>query len=136
MKPRDEVKRDLIQQWIAKAEVDLGVAQHLLAEGIYFDALGFHAQQAAEKYLKALLCAMQVEFPKTHDLEDLLDLIGTKKPELTATLEEIVTLNDYGVDIRYPGDHYELTLAEARKAVEHAEKTKTSILPEINMLAS
>ena len=60
MKPPEEVKRDLVRQWLTKAENDLGVARHLAAESGYFTAVAFHAQQAAEKYLKAFLVEHQV----------------------------------------------------------------------------
>jgi hypothetical protein len=58
MKPPDAIRRELVAQWLARAEEDLGVARHLLAERLpYYTAIGFHAQQAAEKYVKAFLVA-------------------------------------------------------------------------------
>jgi hypothetical protein len=76
MKPPDEIRREIVAQWVARADEDLSVARHLLAEKLpYHGAIGFHAQQAAEKLLKAYLVAHQVEFPETHGLGRLLDLI-------------------------------------------------------------
>ena len=59
-----------------RANEDLSLARHLLSEGIYLRAVGFHAQQAAEKYLKAFLILRQVDFPKTHAMGKLLDYIA------------------------------------------------------------
>ena len=54
MKPPDEVRQDLVQRWLKKAEEDLAVANLLLADDApYYAAIGFHAQQAAEKFIEA-----------------------------------------------------------------------------------
>jgi len=56
MRPPEQVKRELIQQWLTKAEEDFSVVEYLLSEDTaYLSAIGFHAQQAAEKFLKSLL---------------------------------------------------------------------------------
>ena len=48
MRPPEQVKRELIQQWLAKAEEDFSVGEYLLSEDTaYLSAIGFHAQQAA-----------------------------------------------------------------------------------------
>lgn len=56
--------------WFKKAESDLKTAEHILTlkESCPFDIVCFHAQQCAEKYLKALLVFRSIDFPKTHDL--------------------------------------------------------------------
>ena len=65
MKPPEQIRQDLTRQWVEKAEKDYDTSGHLLsAAGAYFEAAAFHAQQAAEKYLKALLVWHQIEFPK------------------------------------------------------------------------
>ena len=71
MRTCEEVMCELVQQWTAKAETDFGLAEHLVSEGKYLDAIGFHAQQAAEKFLKAFLVEHQIEFPKTHNIGEL-----------------------------------------------------------------
>ena len=54
MKPPEEVRRDLVRQWLDRAGEDLGVTEHLLGSGVpYLASVAFHAQQAAEKLLKA-----------------------------------------------------------------------------------
>ncbi len=60
MRPPEEVKWDLVQRWIARAEQDFGVADHLIAhDAPWLNAVAFHAQQAAEKLLKAVLVRHQ-----------------------------------------------------------------------------
>ncbi len=123
MKPHDEIKRKLMSEWLKKADSDMKLAGHLLsAGGIYPNAITFHSQQAAEKYLKAFLTWHQVAFPKTHDLEELLDLGETVDAELAASLRDIIVLTPYGVELRYPGDRPDASPDEAREALELAEK--------------
>ena len=56
MKLADEVRRDLVLQWIGKAEQDLAAAGILLTNATRLPSvIAFHAQQAVEKYLKAIL---------------------------------------------------------------------------------
>jgi HEPN domain-containing protein len=132
MKPPDAIRRELVAQWLARAEEDLGVARHLLADRLpYYTAIGFHAQQAAEKYVKAFLVAHQVEFPKTHDLGRLLDLVAGVDAALAEALSGAVQLSDYGVDVRYPGDLPELGIDDARRAVDCAVQVRDGITPRL-----
>jgi HEPN domain-containing protein len=62
----------------------------------------FHAQQCIEKYLKALLQENGTAFPKTHQLEKLIDLIAADPIWLTIR-PLLVPLNSYAVNFRYPG---------------------------------
>ncbi len=66
---REQVIWDFVQNWLRKAETDLRAAEHLLTidQEDYFPA-AFHAQQAAEKFLKGFLSRHQIPFPKTHDI--------------------------------------------------------------------
>jgi HEPN domain-containing protein len=64
MKRPDQVRREFVEQWLAKAEDDLGAAEDMLAEGKpYRWIICYHAQQAAEKYVKAYLVHRDVEPP-------------------------------------------------------------------------
>ncbi len=128
MKPADEVRRDLVRQWLRKAEDDFELSEHLLAENSpYLGAVGFHAQQAAEKFLKALLTHRQIEFPKTHNIGELLDLLAKADLPLASSLGDASALNPFSVDIRYPGDVPEVTIEEAKTAVELAGKIRAAV---------
>lgn len=63
-RPEEEIRR-LVCEWIERADLDFDTVVRLAGEARFRDIVAFHAQQAAEKYLKALLTRHQVEFPKT-----------------------------------------------------------------------
>lgn len=133
MEQRDKAKVDLVRQWLEKAEKDFNLAHHLVAERhSYREAIAFHSQQTAEKLLKGFLVFHQVEFPKTHNLGELLDLVATRDPALAAELAGITALNPYGVEYRYPGDSPELTQEDADEAFRMAEKAWLEIKPRLS----
>lgn len=104
--------------------------RHLVAEGcIYRGAIGFHSQQASEKFVKAHLVLHQIDFPRTHNLGELLDLVAGENSELAALLHEITALNPYGVEYRYPGDFPQVTQEDAETAFRPAERVRTAIMP-------
>lgn len=72
-------------EWFRKAENDVGTARReaTVSEEANWDAVCFHAQQAIEKYPKGFLQHFEMEFPRTHDLNVLLNLLAHKIPELT-----------------------------------------------------
>lgn len=129
MKPPDEVRREFVREWLGKAGKDLSAGSHLLTgEGGFPESVAFHAQQAAEKYLKALLVWHQLEFSKTHDIGRLLELIASLDPDLAAALKDAASLTPYGVDYRYPGDYPQVSLAEAKRCLETATAVRDAIL--------
>ena len=80
----------------------------------------FHAQQCVEKYLKAALVLEGIDFPKTHDLEELIIMVpARRRPSLTS--EEQSALTEYATGARYPG-WGEISLADARRAVTIARR--------------
>ncbi len=122
--------RNLVGRWVENAEEDFDTAGHLLREGPRFrEAIAFHSQQAAEKYLKALLVADKVDFPKTHDIHYILDLIAAVRPELAASLRDADLLTPFGVDIRYPGDQLEVLPGQERDFVELARMVRDAVMP-------
>ncbi len=129
MKQREETVRWLVRQWLSKADVDFRVAERLIRdEDPIREAIVFHCQQAVEKYLKAFLVSKQAEFPKTHSLGQLLDLLVGVEPGLAEALAEVESLTPFGVEIRYPGDFPELLPGEERPAFELAKRTRETIL--------
>jgi HEPN domain-containing protein len=115
-------------RWLKMADEDLGVAQYLVNERKdFYNVACFHAQQASEKFLKAYLVQRNISFPKTHDLEYLLELIEKDNPVLTGMLQEIAHLNQYAVRSRYPGEYIDVTADEAKTALALSETVKDSI---------
>jgi HEPN domain-containing protein len=129
MKPPEEVLRELVGQWTAKAESDYRAARQLIqSDEPIREAVAFHCQQAAEKYVKALLVRHQVEFPKTHDIKELLDLLARIEPDLADSLLEASWLTPFGVEVRYPSDSPEMLPSEGRQAVELARRVREAVM--------
>src|ERR1039457_2852625 len=112
MKPLDPDLESLLREWIEKAAADLEAAEKLapsVATSIRLrEIVGFHCQQTVEKYLKVLLTFYQVEFPKTHEIERLLALVRSAKPEAADALSPAKWLGPFAGDIRYRGDAAEM----------------------------
>jgi HEPN domain-containing protein len=121
--------KPLVHEWIEKAEGDFEAALHLnksrKVKRIYF-IIAFHCQQAIEKYLKALLICHKIDFPKTHDLLELLDLIKSKDRFLFSIAKEFKVLNPFAIGFRYPGDSIEL--AELKQVVAATKKLRLLLL--------
>jgi HEPN domain-containing protein len=92
----------LIQEWLQKADEDLGFAASIIEDSPFYAQICFHFQQAAEKYLKAIIVAEDLEFQKIHDLVILLKTCLGRRPELTSLMPECKLLNRFYIDTRYP----------------------------------
>jgi len=91
-------------KWVRKAEQDWEVAHQLAGEtSPPRDVVRFHCQQAAEKYLKALLQENGLMVPRTHQLDDLLVLLTPGNATLARLRRKAGSLTQYAVDYRYPG---------------------------------
>ncbi len=101
-------------EWIAKAEGDFAVMERESQVVVCpnYDAVCFHAQQCAEKYLKARLCEAEAVFGKTHDLVALLDMVLPLEPDWEESREDLGYLSDFAVNFRYPGDTADKNAAE------------------------
>ena len=80
----------------------------------------YHAQQAAEKALKAFLTASSIPFRHTHDLVELQAQCEAAEPEFGQFLVAAQTLTPYATQFRYPGGQLAPPLEEAQQAVELA----------------
>jgi HEPN domain-containing protein len=105
------------EEWIGKADQDSRLAQIALRQrkNPLYDGVCFHAQQCAEKYLKAFLMRHQIEFRKVHDLDELQRLCAQVDESFRLVFDSLMVLNPYSVDIRYPGAN--ATQEDARAAV-------------------
>jgi HEPN domain-containing protein len=90
-----------------------------------WDGICFHAQQCAEKYLKALLEEQIIVFHKTHDLVELIDLSGGQLPELDPLRTQLAHLSMFGIVTRYPG--VQATQQAADEALQTAEAVRTVV---------
>lgn len=86
---------------LTKAARDLKAATGLLGDDDLLDVVCFHAQQAAEKALKALLVACGVRYPYRHDLDELLELLPEIPLELATIRDELSALTPFATTERY-----------------------------------
>lgn len=63
--------------------------------------IGFHAQQATEKWLKTLLLTRNVTFNKKHDIDYLIELLENDGLELPIDADSLIALTVYAVPMRY-----------------------------------
>lgn len=107
------MKRSTLE-WIEKAEADHATAlRELRARRLpNFDDACFHSQQCSEKYLKASLNERGIPFPKTHDLEVLLDLMLPHEPAWNILRPRLNELTSFAIAFRYPGQSATRTLAK------------------------
>jgi len=97
--PPERYAPDDPRQWLARARSDLAIAAARI-EGAYLEDLCFHAQQAAEKALKALLLHLGVRFPHVHDLAQLLHHVEQAGQPVPSHVRESARLTDYAVEAR------------------------------------
>ena len=106
--------------WLRYARSDLELARVTRPEEVLFEGLCFHAQQAVEKALKAILIAKDVPPPKTHNIRTLLDLLP-QEVIAPQEIEDAASLTDYAVTSRYPGDFESVDEEEYKETVRLAE---------------
>ncbi len=92
----------LIQEWLQKADEDLAFAESIIEDSPFYAQICFHFQQSAEKYLKAIIVADDLEFLKVHDLVALLKICLKDRPELSALMPDCKLLSRFYIDTRYP----------------------------------
>jgi HEPN domain-containing protein len=98
------VRWDFVTGWLAKAEEDLAAAGLILGGTLRsWEIASFHAQQAAEKALKAVLVRYQINFPRSHDISELLNLAEARAVGIIVELGVARALTVYAVSARYPG---------------------------------
>ena len=98
--------KPMTAEWVAKAEADFATMErecHAI-ENPNYDGICFHAQQCAEKYLKARLCEAEITFGKIHDLVVLLEQVLVVEPAWENFREDLAYLSDFAVNFRYPGE--------------------------------
>ncbi len=108
-------------EWLARAKGDLALAKSPLPDGAFLEDYCFHAQQAAEKGLKAIYQRHEWPFRYTHDLEELtsgLERLGLSVP---AAVVDAIALTSFAWESRYPGFGEPVTAEEYNDAIRHAE---------------
>jgi HEPN domain-containing protein len=109
------------REWLNRAQSNLGLAK-AKGSGIYLEDLCFHAQQAAEKAIKALLIKRAVDFPYVHDLAELMTLLEQAGVDLPVTVKQGEKLTRFAVFTRYPGIASPVSHEEYEEALNLAEE--------------
>jgi HEPN domain-containing protein len=110
-----------VYEWINRAESNLERARigkdspKILLEDLCFDC-----HQCVEKSLKALLISNNIEFPKTHSINLLINLLKEKINFFPEFVLESVILTDYAVEMRYPGNYEKITSVDYFNAYQIA----------------
>jgi HEPN domain-containing protein len=87
---------------LALARDDLAILEEMRnASRVSDRGVGFHAQQAIEKALKAWLALAGVDYPKTHDLQNLFALLAERGVVVPDPFRDLEYLTDYAVVFRY-----------------------------------
>jgi HEPN domain-containing protein len=95
-----------LAEWIAKAEADYRTMEREAAVLVEPspESVCFHAQQCAEKYLKARVVAAGTEPSRTHSLLQLLSEAEAHESMWTAFAADLAFLATFAVRVRYPGE--------------------------------
>ena len=104
-----------VAEWVAKAEGDFITASRELRvrKSPNYDAVCFHCQQCAEKYLKAFMQENKKHIPKIHYLLELIALIMKFDKSFEMLKADLDVLENYSVRFRYPGEFAEKDEAKA-----------------------
>jgi HEPN domain-containing protein len=121
----------VVRGWVEKAENDLKAAELIMKGGkeMPADTAALHAQQCAEKYLKAYLALEGIEFPKTHDIGALI--IRATGLSTGLSPENCRMLTAYATITRYPDDYVPVSLSDARHALTLARRVRKAVRKEL-----
>ena len=116
----------LTTEWVRKAESDMVAVSALWdAKPGLHDVVCFHCQQAAEKYLKAMMQESGLPVPRIHNLDQLLLLLLPIDASLRSLRRGLKTLSRYAAEYRYPGAS--ATAAQARSALKLTRRVREAI---------
>ncbi len=122
----------LTVEWIEKAEEDYNSAKWLQeSPNPVHNSICFHAQQCIEKYLKTWLQEENIPFSKTHDLEELLNLIVPTQPLWNTWQSDLKITSTYAVESRYPGDS--ATEDDTKHAIQICDEVRQKIRAELKI---
>ena len=108
------------REWMNRAGSNLAIAKSDVA-GAYLEEYCYNAQQAAEKAVKAVMILRDIEFPYTHDLSVLLNLLESSGEKVSERIRRAEELTEYATVLRYPVDYKEVSEEDCRDLVAVAE---------------
>lgn len=108
-------------EWLRYARSDLAIAKGPRSPAVLWDSLCFQAQQAAEKAVKAVLVWHRIEFPRTHNIGELLTLLEQAGHPVPDVLRGADRLTDFATVARYPGNPEPADQEDHEDAIRLAE---------------
>jgi len=93
----------ITEEWLSRAKDDLDVAKEIIELEHLTNMVAFHAQQAMEKILKAVVEEFEISFVRTHNLEMLVGTIESEV-DLDLDMDFIKRLDEVYISARYPSD--------------------------------
>ncbi|MHB8618970.1 MAG: HEPN domain-containing protein [Chloroflexota bacterium] len=130
----DSEKREEAQRWLRYAADDLRFAEMAMRDTDTPPRyVCFLSQQSAEKALKAILIVEYVEFPRTHNVEELLALVPQGWQAAMSDLPDLGALSSWAVQARYPDSLREATVGEARAALKQARAVWQAVSAEFSI---
>ena len=123
-----------VRGWLLRASEDLRAGRHdLTARPPLCNDVAFHAQQCAEKAMKAFLVYHERPFRKTHNLTELGGAVARIEPALAELMREASLMTEFAWRFRYPGDSASVSERDALQSIELAERVLAEVrgrLPE------
>lgn len=120
--PQDRPAPGSPENWLGRAKGDLALAQVELPAGGFYEDLCFHAQQAAEKAIKAVFVRQGWSFPYVHNLGVLVAELERQGLAVPPEVKDAVPLTAYAYEARYPDVPAPVTAAERGQAVNLASR--------------
>lgn len=122
-------KTEILHQWLNKGHDDLRAAEYLSTMRLPTpdEIICYHCQQSSEKYLKGFLFLHDIEPPKTHDLNDLLEMCVKINKKFSVLSPKMHILKTYAVIPRYPNE-IGITSDDMKTAIEYAKDVQAFVL--------
>lgn len=124
-----ENKLAVVKLWMEYADRDLHIAEIIYTHANeYSDMIGFHCQQAVEKYIKGYLIFLEIEFPKTHNLTLLMDLVKDNSEFYERYFEKANELKGFAVEVRYPLGKRDLSNEDLEGKIKMVKEFREEII--------
>ena len=120
------------QNWLKRAKSNFKIAQIAKDDDICYEDLCYEAQQCSEKALKALLIYLKQEIPKVHSFHILLEKLE-QHIEIPEEIKDVIELNNYAVQTRYPGDYLSLDKEEYERSLEITERVFEWVVKKVSL---
>ena len=125
-------KTKFVAKWLVRAQEDIEVMELLLKEHGPANPICFHAQQAAEKFLKAFLAYRGKQIRKIHQLDALLMDCITIDATFIELKDDAIALTRFYVGTRYPANVPDFSTRDAAGAIAAAKHIRDVVVAKID----